>query len=88
MRQISITPEKMEPPFIPEEIQKASNKLKNNKATRSDGIPAEYLKYGSNQLFVNISNILHKTSETGKYPEDIPLGTLNPLAKPPKRIKR
>ena len=30
--QISVTPERMEPPFIPEEIQKGSQKVKNNKS--------------------------------------------------------
>ena len=64
--QISVTPEKMEPSFTPEETQKRSKKLKNNKTTRSDGVHAEYLKYGSNQLFVNMSEILNKTSKTGE----------------------
>ena len=33
---ILVTPEKMEPPFTPEEIQKASKKLKDNKAAEPD----------------------------------------------------
>ena len=82
---ISVTPEKMEPPFTPEEIQKASQKLKDNKATEPDGVHAEHLKYGSNQLFVNISETLNRTSETVEFPEHVRLGTLNPLAKPPKK---
>ena len=36
----------MKPPFTPEEIQKASKRLKNDKAIRPDGVNAEYLKYG------------------------------------------
>ena len=53
-----------------------------------DGVHAEYLKYGSNQLFVKISETLNKTSETVEYLEDVRLGTLNLLAKPPKKMKR
>ena len=34
--QISVTPEKIEPLFTPEEIQESSKKLKNNKETRPD----------------------------------------------------
>ena len=34
---ILVTPEKMEPPFTPQDIQKASKKLKDNKATEPDG---------------------------------------------------
>ena len=53
-----------------------------------DGVHAEYLKYGSNILFVNISETLNKTSERVEYLEDVRLGTLNLLAKPPKKMKR
>ena len=52
--QIPVTPEKMEPPFTPDEIQKASQKLKSDKTTGPDGFYAEYLKCGLNQLFVNL----------------------------------
>ena len=44
----------MEPPFTPDEIQKASQKLKSDKTTGPDGVYAEYLKCGLNQLFVNL----------------------------------
>ena len=86
--QISVTPEKMESPFTPEEIQKALQKLKNNKAIGPDGVHAENLNYEPNELFVTISEILNKTSETVKYPENIRLGTLNPVAKPPKKNEK
>ena len=78
----------MKPLLTSQDIHEASKKLKNNKATRPDGVHAKYLKYGSNQLFVNISEILNKTSETGEYPENIRLGTFNPLAKPPKKNEK
>ena len=78
----------METLFTREEIQKTPQKLKNNKSTGPDGVHAEYLKYESNLLLVNISDIRNKTSETAEYPEDDPVETLNPPAKPPKRMKR
>ena len=86
--QILVAREKTESPFTLEKIQKASQELKNNRAAGLDGVHAEYLKYGSNQLFVNISDILNKTSKTGEYPEDVHLGTLNSLAKPPKKNEK
>ena len=52
-------------PFTPEEIQKASQKLKNNKVTGPEGVHAEYLKYGSNQLFVNTSDIWTRLVKQG-----------------------
>ena len=66
-------------------MQKASQKFKKPKATGPGEVHVEYLKYGSNQLFANMSDILNKTSEIGKYPEDVRLGTPNPLVKPWKK---
>ena len=86
--QISVMPKKIESPFTPEEIQIALQKFKNNKVTWLDGVHAEYLKYGSNQLIVNISDILNKAREIGEYPEDVRLGTLNPQANHRKRMKK
>ena len=41
-----------------------------------------------NKLFVNVSELLNKTSETGQFPEGIHLEPLNPLAKPPKKNEK
>ena len=56
--------------------------------TRPDGVHEEYLKHGSNQLFLNISDILNKTSETGEYPKGVRLRRLNPLAKSQKKNEK
>ena len=57
---------------------------KHHRRLKTTRVHAEYQIYGSNQLFANISKMLNKTSKPDKYPEDVHLGTLNPLAKPPK----
>ena len=76
-----VTPEKMEPAYTAEEIEKAACKLKNSKATGRDKVHAEFIKYGSPELYLQISKLLNITSETGDYPEEIRRGILNPLAK-------
>ena len=59
-----------------------------HQGTWSNGTHAEYLKYGSNQLFVKISETLSKTSQTGEYSEGIFLGTLNALPTPPNKKEK
>ena len=83
-----VTSEKMEPAYTAEEIEKAACKLKNNKATGRDEVHAEFIKYGSADLHLQISKLLNITSETGDYPEEIHRGTLNPLPKPPKKDEK
>ena len=80
-----IKPTKMEPPFNYQEVQKAANKLKNNKSTGSDGINAELVKYAPQYLYKHIATILNNTAETGKNPEVLKHGLLAPLAKPKKK---
>ena len=63
-------------------------KLKNNKATGRDDVHAEFIKYGTNKLSVQMATLLNKTSETGEYPEEIKHGILTPLTKPPKKDER
>ena len=83
-----VTPEKMEPAYTAEEIEKAACKLKNNKATGRDEVHAEFIKYGSPELYLQISKLLNITSETGDYPEEIRRGILNPLPKPSKKDEK
>ena len=83
-----VEPAPMDPPFVTEEIETAAKKLKNNKATGSDGVHAEQIKYGTNELYQQIANLLNKTCETGEYPEEIRRRILTPLAKPPKKDER
>ena len=53
-----IPPEKIDPPFAPEETQKASRKPKNKKTIGQDAVQAEYIKDGSDKLFADLSNII------------------------------
>ena len=46
------------------------------------GVHTELIKYGRNGLYQQIANLLNKT---GEYPEEIRIGILTPLAKPPKK---
>lgn len=61
---------------------------KDHRRLKTTRVHAEYQIYGLNQLFANISKMLNKTSKPDKYPEDVHLGTLNPLAKPPKKNEK
>ena len=49
---------------------------------------AEFIKYGSPELYLQISKLLNITSETGDYPEEIRSGILNPLSKSPKKDEK
>ena len=84
----AVEPAMMNPPFTPDKIKRAAKKLKNNKATGRDDVHAEFIKYETNELYVQMATLLNKTSETGEYPEEIKHGILTPLAKPPKKDER
>ena len=84
----AVEPAMMTPPFTPDEIERAAKKLNNNKVTDRDDVHAEFIKYGTNKLYVQMATLLNKTSETGEYPEEIKHGILTPLVKPPKKDER
>ena len=79
-----ITPQKLKEEITFFEVEKAVNKLKNNKSPECDNINAELLKYGPTIVFDIIANILNKAAETGDKPIEISLGHLVPLPKPGK----
>ena len=78
-------PEKMDPPFTGEEIEKAVKKLKNNRSPGIDNINAELIKYGPKELTNLIAKVYNATAETGEYAEEIKIGVLNPIPKPKKK---
>ena len=82
---IDIEPVKLTKPFTPEEIKTCANKLRNNKSTGSDNLPAELIKEAPKIVFIEIAEILNRAAETGEYPEEIKLGHLLPLPKPKKK---
>ena len=57
----------MRDPFISDEIQKAVNKLKNNKSAGIDKIKAEMLKNAPETIIIEIAEILKNIAETGNY---------------------
>ena len=79
-----ITPQKLKEEITFFEVERAVNKLKNNKSPGCDNINAELLKYGPTIVFDIIANILNKAAETGDKPIEISLGHLVPLPKPDK----
>ena len=79
-----ITPQKLKEEITFFEVERAVNKLKNNKSPGCDNINAELLKYGPTIVFDIIANILNKAAETGDKPIEISLGHLVPLPKPGK----
>ena len=69
--------EAVEPPTL-DEVKKALNELKNNKAAGKDEIPVELLKHGSEQLHQSIHHIIQKIWED----EELPTGWLDGLICP------
>ena len=78
-------PAEMRTPFTPEEIEKASKSMKNQKSAGEDGLHAEYVKYGPPEMHNGIATLLNTIARTGKYPAEIKSGILTPLPKPGKK---
>ena len=78
----------MEPEYSGEEIEVAAKKLKNSRAVGRDEVNVELKRCGCNELYEQTASLLHVTSETGQYPEDIRRDILNSLAKPLKQNER
>ena len=81
---IGICPTKLETPFTADEISKCANKLRNNKSTGPDNLPAELIKAAPPIIHEEIAVILNLAAETGDYPKEIKKGYLLPLPKPKK----
>ena len=80
-----IKPAEMRTPFTPEEIEKASKSMKNQKSVGEDELHAEYVKYGPPEIHNGIATLLNTIARTGKYPVEIKSGILTPLPKPGKK---
>ena len=79
-----IKPQKLRTPITTAEVEKAAQKLKNNKSPGSDNIQAELIKYSPQIVYTHIAHILNTAAETGEYPAELKLGNLIPLPKPGK----
>ena len=56
--------------ILVEEVQKAVNKLKNNKSPGNDGITGEIIKHGGPHLIEEIHQLCNKAWETGIVPTE------------------
>jgi hypothetical protein len=75
--------ETLSKPITADEVATAARAIKNGRAPGPDNIPGELFKYGSNELFVCISDLLNRAfSENSEL--GLGEGTLIPLAKPGK----
>lgn len=63
------------------EVERAVNKLKNNKAPGLDRIPSEYYKNAPKGLLVEITELLNRIMFTGKVPDSFKISALFPLHK-------
>ena len=84
---LDIKPIAMKKSFTGVEIQKAANKLKNNKSAGFDNIHAEQMKYSPIEIHNEIARLLNITAETGKKPEAVRKGILVPSQNQTQRRK-
>lgn len=70
-----IPPTKLNTPFTALEIGKCASRLRNNKSTGSDNLPAELIKEAPSIIHEEIAEILNIAAETGDYPKEIKTGT-------------
>ena len=71
----------LDAPISTQEIARALNQLKSNKAAGSDGVPSEFLKCGGPDI-IHILNILFNCVwEQGAFPKKWAEGIINPLHK-------
>jgi hypothetical protein len=79
IQQLSLTHEEhLEDPTY-QEITRSIQKLKNNKASGTDGIPAEMLKCGGIELTKRIHQIIQRIWTEEKMPEEWNQGILRPI---------
>ena len=63
-------PEEQEPEVLRDEVRRAVNKLKNNKAPGMDNISSEMLKAGGETTVTVLKSIIDKIWENGDWPQD------------------
>ena len=68
---LDINPTKLTTPFTASEISTCVNKLRNNKSTGPDNLPAELIKVAPPEVHEQIALILNTAAETGNCPIEI-----------------
>jgi exonuclease III len=79
------TPHQMTKPFTANEIQKATQGMKNGKSSGIDEINAEHIKYAPTSIHNSIAEIFNTTAKEGNPPSELQIGILTPLPKPGKK---
>ena len=81
-------PRPLNEPITESEVQHAMNRLNNNRASGSDELPGELLKYRSNVIAKPIANIFNRAITDQQTLSQIGQGILILLPKPQGRSKR
>ena len=68
-------------PFKKDEVNKAINRLGNNKAEDINKLKGEHLKNCADIIQENVAEIFNEMAKTGEYPKEIKRGILTPLVK-------
>ena len=71
----------LDSPFTQDEIQYALRLMKTNKATGTDGVPSEFLKYGGEDLVDVLHVVFNCILISGNFPERWAEGIISPLHK-------
>ncbi|XP_055915740.1 uncharacterized protein LOC129948695 [Eupeodes corollae] len=84
-RDIQVPPNFQEPildsPITIQEVSSIVNGLKDGKAAGSDRIPAEFYKYGSNNLIQTLTGLINSVMENGVIPEQFKEALMFPIYK-------
>ncbi|MEW8546332.1 MAG: reverse transcriptase family protein [Candidatus Thiodiazotropha sp.] len=68
-------------PISVEQVTKAIQMMKNNKAADMSGLTAEHIKYGGDVLAGCLTSLVNKILRTGKIPEIFKQGVITPVYK-------
>ena len=79
-----IEPTEMRTPFTEHEIKNSIKCLRNNKSKGKDGVKAELLKYGADEIRKEIAQVFHEIARTGEYPKELVQGVITSIQKPGK----
>ena len=79
--EIAITEHICDSTITEDEVALHIRKLKNNKASGTDGIPGEFYRYVTNELVTPFCTIFNYIFDKGEYPSQWPEGIINALHK-------
>ena len=77
-------PSPLDTPIVPHEVKVAAKSLKNGRATGSDGLQNELLKYASDDFYSCYAHLVNQCFETNTVIDAFGQGYIQPLQKPGK----